>query len=293
MFRAAGTIVALAVLLTGCSSTATEADPGQPTGTVRAAAAAVDRNPDLTGSWVPAPTTVAGYRSLFRSVDPFFWGAADVSISAKQPGTGIRVWLYGDTLSKRNGFVHSTAITQRGGRVHVSHDGEQLLPDGATKCKAGVCRDRIYWIEAARFRADGALIITAAPMSVGTASVWDFHRPKLRADQSRLGLARVDAAGDVTFKRWLRWVDRPLLTGDGEDFTVVGPHHFTYQEVVHDIRLADGTWLKTICQNWDDGGFHTDSSGEIVWGDYRPLWRSSTTPDLDIQPWPDHVPPTS
>lgn len=289
---AVAAIVTAVIPLSGCS--ADDQPPAERPVDVAALAAATPANPALDRvDWTPAPTTVSGYRTLFRSIDPYYWGAADVSISAKKPGTGYRVWLYGDTMSKRNGFVHSTAIVQRGGAVRVSRNGEQLLPDGPTKCKAdGTCRDRIYWIEAARFRADGGLVITAAPMSVGTASVWDFHRPALRADQSRLALARVSDAGDVTFTKWLRWVERPLLTGDGEDFTVIGEHHFTYQEVVHDIRLADGTWLKTVCQNWDDGAFHTDSSGEIVWADYRPLWRSSPTQDLGITAWPDHVPPT-
>ena len=279
-----------ATLLSGCSSDSGSAEPRTPAAQLVAATPA---NPGLTDMPNrPAPDTVAEYRRLFRSIDPYYWGAADVSISVRID-RGLRVWLYGDTMSERNGFVHSTAIVQDGGNLHVSQDGEQLLPNGAETCDdAGVCRTLIYWVELVRARDDGALVVTANPTSVGTGGVWDFHRQPGREDQSREGLLKVNNDGDVRFVKWLRYVDRPLLTGDGEDFTVLEPHHFTYQRVIHDIRLADGTWLKTTCQNWDDASAnHVDADGEFQWADFRPMWASSPTRDLGIEPWPNNTPP--
>lgn len=281
MIRTILAAIAATIALTGCSG------PDEPKMPPVAALAAGPSNPRLDQAPTrPAPTTVSGYRTLFRSIDPYYWGAGDVSISLRIDN-GNRVWLYGDTTSLRNGFVHSTAIVQDGGNLRVSRNGEQLLPNGPTVCdELGQCRKEIYWIEAVRNRAiDEAIVITAAPISVGTNGMWDFRRVDGREHQSRLALATVSDAGDVTFERWLRWDDRPLLTGDGEDFRVIGEHHFTYQEIVHDIRLEDGTWLKTICQGWDDP-LHVDETGEVIWNDYRPMWRSSPTPDLGIEPQP-------
>lgn len=212
----------------------------------------------------PAPTTAAGYRRMFATLDPHQWGAADVSISQRLPD-GRRVWLYGDTLSTGNGFVHSTAITQTGGRLHVSARGAQLLPDGP------VTGDRkvVYWIEAVALHPNGDLAVTAAPISVGTASAWDFHRVD---EESRTARVRVDAAGDARFIAWTGYVPAPPATND---LTEVGPHHFTYGAFTHDVRLASGRLLRTVNQNWDDPiANHTTRAGGIRYADFRPLFSS-------------------
>lgn len=215
---------------------------------------------------VPAPTTVAGYRKMFAQVDTAEWGAADVSISQRLRD-GRRVWLYGDTFSGNNGFVHSTAITQKGGTLHVSNGGAQLLPNDAPVNG----RESIYWIEAVSLFPNGDLRIVAAPMSIGKASPWDFER---RNEQSRVARATVDAAGDVEFAGWTGWT---AATPSTDDFTVVGPNHFTYGGFTHTIRLANGEWLRTVNQNWDDDFANHFDNGVLRYSDYRPLFSSTST----------------
>ena len=90
--------------------------------------------------------------------------------------------------------------------------------------------------------------------------VWDFA-----TGSSRYAVAAVSATGDVTFARWLPGtVATPKPTGT---LLRVGAGHLEYGQVVHrDVKLADGHFLETVCQNWDDGRLHPASA-------YRPLFR--------------------
>ena len=75
-------------------------------------------------------------------MSPEQWGAADVSISV-QLLDGRALWLYGDTFSTKR-FVHSTAIVQDRGCLHVANAGDQLLPNDDDT--------HIYWIHDAHLR---------------------------------------------------------------------------------------------------------------------------------------------
>lgn len=163
---AALTLTALCAL-TGCTGTDGPDVPATPSPTALDAPARAYEPPARpTVTAVPAaPTTAAGFTALWATIDPDQWGGADVSLSA--PLTDGRVvWLYGDTLSRRHGMVHSTGITQHGGSLHVSRAGTQLLPDDPD--------GTVYWIEAAHESAPGVLTVTAAPIRFGTSgAAWD------------------------------------------------------------------------------------------------------------------------
>lgn len=198
----------------------------------------------------PAPTAAAGYARMFARVDPAQWGAADVSISVPISG-GRSVWLYGDTFSTGR-FVHSTAIVQHGGCLHVSHAGAQLIPNDSAK--------RIYWINAARW-SHGHLMVMARSTTIDPAKgVWAFHDN----GAYRWFTATVSASGDVTVTS--RGPLRHSALHGTNDFRAVGAHHFTYANHVHpEARLSSGRALVTVCQNWDDGVLHP-------FADYRPIF---------------------
>jgi hypothetical protein len=206
-----------------------------------------------------APTTAAGYTKLWSAIPARQWGASDVALSV-QISDGRSVWLYGDTFSGDNGFVHSTAITQNGGNLKVSNGGRQLIPNDS--------QTAVYWIEKAVARPANRLKITCAPMTTGTRGPWDFKR---RTAQSRLASAHVDATGNVHFDRWVRYVTAPR---PNNDFKVVGPHHFTYANEDHpELKLKSRMVLHTVCQNWDDP-LHKNADGSISYQDYRPIFSA-------------------
>jgi hypothetical protein len=191
-----------------------------------------------TGCHTPAPTTARGYTALWAKLPVARWGGGDVSISVK---LGARtVWLYGDTLSTGR-FVHSTAIVQTGGCLHVSRQGAQVLPNAGTSW---------YWIVSASAYGPGAVKILAESVHRTGAGAWDFA-----IGSSRYALVAVSKAGDLTFSRWLPGTyATPKPAGT---LIRVSAGHVEYGQVVHrDIRLADGRYLLTTCQNWDDGRLH-------------------------------------
>jgi hypothetical protein len=210
----------------------------------------------------PAPTTAAGYQALWASLPSYQWGAADVSISVPL-ADGRDLWLYGDTF-RGGGFVHSSAIVQSGGRLHVSAGGAQLLPNDSPS--------DIYWIEGAHRLPAGRVAVVAEPVHIGTAGPWDFHRSHA---QDRVALVSVDWAGDVHFIAWTGWVAPPA---PHTDFTVVGPHHYTYTRVAHpEVRLASGLTLYTVCQNWDDGLAAHVVGGVFRYQDFAPLFSEAAS----------------
>lgn len=221
----------------------------------------------------PAPTTANGYQQMFDQIDPGEWGGADISISTQLPD-GRNVWLYGDTLSGNNGFVHSTAIVQDGGALNVSDGGKQLLPNGPEEGD----RQTVYWIEDAKAVGNNQLLLNAAPVSIGTKSVWDFERSNPR---SRIAQVSVDLEGNAHFEGWRGYEAAPpdsMVDHGGDDFKQVGPGHFTYQGVTHGIRLANGKNLHTTAQNWDDRfENHKNTDGSLRFSDWAPIF--SATPD--------------
>lgn len=237
--------------------------------TATAAAAQPARHTPVAAPYIPAPTTAAGFAQMFAALPVSEWGAADLALSV--PMTAHRsVWLYGDTFSDNWGMVHSTAITEDGGRLHISNGGQQLLPNGGNDA-AG--RQLIYWIETAH-RVDAThLVVAAEQVSIGSANSWDFHRA---AAQDRTALLTVAANGDVTFTRWTGWVANPhidtrfLGLRDGAPAPAKG--QVFYAKHIHtEYRLADGHYLNTFAQNWSTPQKNAAGS-DIRFSAYRPIF---------------------
>lgn len=201
-----------------------------------------------------APASAAGFQAMFDKVSTHEWGGGDVSTSVRLVD-GRSVWLYGDTLSRKHGMVNSTALTQTGSTLHVSHGGAQLLPKG---WNAGDGRKIVYWIETARHAGGNKVDVTVAPMSIGSGNVWDFRRA---TDKSRVAHLAVARNGDVNFTGWGGWVPEPYV-----DKTLLGiwqgvPEHLAadpgavfYRKNAHpQFRMASGKVLKSICRNRTDG----------------------------------------
>jgi hypothetical protein len=200
----------------------------------------------------PAPTSPAGYAAMFAALPAQQWGAGDVSISVQ---VGSRsVWLYGDTLSTGR-FVHSTAVTQDRGCLHVSNGGAQLLPNDDAS--------HIYWIESAA-ATRGGLAITARSIHLTGSGVWAFAD----AGFSRTAIVGLSAAGDLTFDHWLAPVISPAPNpGPMYSFGDGNAHHFGYARHTHvEAHLANGQILVTTCQNWDDR--------YPTFAEYRPIFSS-------------------
>lgn len=223
------------------------------------------------GCPAPAPSTAAGYAALFAGINPAEWGAADTALTVE---VGHRsVWLFGDTFSSgaagKGRFVHSSAITQSGGCLHVSHAGAQLLPDerivaSPTKAHPSV----IYWIEGGHVSGRNNVDIAARAIEIVGSGPWDFRD----GGYTRHAAARIDAAGDLTFERWTATIagpapdPGPMLNCEAP--ASPRPHHFCYARHTHpELLLADGHPLVTMSQNWDDGTLH-------AFADYRPLFSA-------------------
>jgi hypothetical protein len=187
-----------------------------------------------------APTSAARYAALFAALPVKVWGAADVSISVKIAAR--TVWFYGDTFSTGR-FLHSTAITEQGGCLHVSHGGAQLLPnDNPT---------HIYWIESAVAVSPTRIDVRARTVTLTGTKAWAFKDGGF----DRIAVTRLNAAGDLTFVYWDTKVATPIP--DPGPMYIYGPHHFGYGRHTHpELKLASGKMLVTTCQNWDDGVLH-------------------------------------
>lgn len=185
----------------------------------------------------PAPTTAAGYAAMFAHTPLAQWGGGDTAITVT---LGHRhVWLFSDTLSTGR-FVHSTAITQDGGCLHVSHAGAQLLPNGAASW---------YWIQTARAAGASTIRVKAVQVHATGTGPWDFT-----TGRARYAIVTVNQAGDVTFSRWLPGT-HPATPPIGT-LRRTGPGRVSYGQVIHRDIPVTGGYLVTTCQNWDDGQFH-------------------------------------
>lgn len=210
-----------------------------------------------------APTTAAGYAAMFAAVPQREWAAADVALTVPLRD-GRSIWLFGDTFSNQHGMVNSSAITQDGGRLHVSHAGAQLLPTGPG--------DVVYWIESAHAASDTQIIATVAPTHV--AGLSSFKRA---TTTDRTALLSVSSAGDVTFSSWRANVQRPrldtrwLTVADGAPYQQPG-HLFYGKQTHNELRLSNGKGLVTICQNRATPARHAD--GRLDYRQYRPIFTS-------------------
>jgi hypothetical protein len=240
-------VVVGSVLLVGAGGAAFAASSSHVEHRSPAAAPAVHAAPK--GCTKPAPTTAKGYAAMFAALPTSQWGAADTSISVPL-ADGRDVWLYSDTFEAGR-FVHSTAIVQDQGCLHVSHTGAQLLPNDDAQ--------HIYWISTATGHGS-SLTIQARAITLTGHGPWDFRD----GGHTRTALASVSAAGDVSFVRWT--ADRSSPAPNPGPMYVYGPHHFGYGRHTHpEARLASGRVLVTTCQNFDDGVLHP-------FADYRPIF---------------------
>jgi hypothetical protein len=206
-----------------------------------------------------APNSAVGYAAMFRALPATLWAGGDLSLSVPLPD-GRSVWLYGDTFSTGR-MVHSSAVTQDRGCVHVSHDGAQLLPNDDA--------DDVYWIAAARVTGSAQLTITAQRVHLTGKNIFDFEPGTFRA-----AVAAVGRNGDLTFQRWLPgspappvrgstyddWPFDDIVTVQGKRLTVSrhrSPAQYFYSPYVHpEASLASGGLLVSIAQNWGDGVLH-------------------------------------
>lgn len=195
-----------------------------------------------------APATAAGYARMFAALPVRVWGAADGADSIKM---GTRsVWLFGDTFSTGR-FVHSTAITQNRGCLHVSHGGAQVLPNDN--------RTHIYWIESAVAVSATRLDIRARTVTLTGTRAWDFRDGGF----SRIAVTRLNAAGDLTFSAWKAKFAAPIP--DPGPMYVFGTHHFGYARRTHpELKLASRKMLVSTCQNWDDGVLHPPAAYRTI-----------------------------
>jgi hypothetical protein len=255
MLKAAATAAAVAVLAIGASALTHGAPAAQPAAAHPAATAATVallRRTEPVSCIKKAPTTTAGYTAMFAALPTALWGAADGAESLK---VGARsVWFFGDTASTGR-FVHSTAITQAGGCLHVSHGGAQLLPNDNPS--------HIYWIESARAVSATRVDVTARTVTLTGTGGWDFAD----GGYDRTAVTSLNATGDLTFSRWGPKVASPV-PNPGPMY-VYGPHHFGYGRHTHpELPLASHKMLVSTNQNWDDGHVHPYSA-------YRTLFTQS------------------
>lgn len=259
---------------TGCTAS-TPAPPvrmATATPAPHAAAAATDPAPSLVRRCsAPAPTSATGYRRMFDKLPASQWGAADVAISTRLPD-GRVLWLFGDTFSAGR-FVHSSAIVQDRGCLHVVNGGAQILPNLDAR--------HIFWIDSAEPAIDGsvvngtaAVLITARAITLTGKGPWDFRD----GGYSQIMALELDQLGDATgyppaeYGWGLVSPLGPSLPGPAPDpgpMYAYGPHHFGYARHPHpEAHLASGRTLVTTCQNWDDGHLHPLA-------DYRPIFTES------------------
>lgn len=134
---------------------------------------------------VHLPRTIPEANSAFSRVPPYIWRAADGSFSIALPD-GRSLWLYGDTMSEANGFVHNSAIVQRGGEFTVCNGGKQFIPNDSD--------GMFYWTSGGVYVGSGLLLIACT----GIAPVQANNRQKAC-------VVSIDDDDNLTFLKWLDW----------------------------------------------------------------------------------------
>jgi len=190
----------------------------------------------------PAPDTAKGYQRAFANLDDREWGAADVGISVPL-NDGRTVWLWGDTFSTGR-FVHSTAVVQDGGCLHVSNGGAQLLPNDGAK---------YYWIEAAfRHGEENLIWIAAEETAKDPKAEWGFRY----TGYNRLAVVWIDPTGDAVFQGWQGRIKAPQAA-KLSDLVELRNGQIQYSHRLHShVELASGKTLMSAARNWTDGKMH-------------------------------------
>jgi hypothetical protein len=140
----------------------------------------------------PTPTTAAGFKALLGTLPASQWEGADDSISVRL-ADGRVVWVYADTISAvAPTFVHSTAIVQSYGCLHVANSGAQLLPNAAD--------GSFYWPSAAVpfCNTGGCYLLVAAEQVMADNSPAGFH-----VVGSAAALVKTPTGADPVFYRWV------------------------------------------------------------------------------------------
>jgi len=137
----------------------------------------------------------------------------------------------------------------------------------------------IHWIDGVKQGpTPNTLLVSSMQMSVGKANAWDFRNT--REGKSKQALVKVDDAGNMKFVKWKGWVPTPQKNNPhvANDLAIAGPNHYTYGKVTHDIKLADGSYLTTTSQNWDDDfSNHMNPDGSFRYRDWAPIFGKSRT----------------
>jgi hypothetical protein len=195
---------------------------------------------------VPAPDTAAGYAAALRGLTGAQWGAADLSVSVPLPD-GRSVWLYADTLSGRdsshlNRFVHSTAIVQDRGCLHLSDGGAQVIPD--------VSPTVFVWPA-------GAVALDATHVLVATEAIRATGSCPLCFEQvgARGAVLTVDDAGNVRFAHWTpawpRWTGEIVwgtgLARQGDEVVMYG---LSPAGISRDLYVATSTVDGAAAGRW-------------------------------------------
>lgn len=185
-----------------------------------------------------APSSVAGYAALWDSLDPARWASATAAASVPLPD-GRTVWLYGATTTRRGRTSAvtswSSAVTQRGGCLHISHQGAPLLPSDDVR--------NVYRLDAAIPASPTSILVTATRLYV-TGDCATCAAPEGTA----AALVSVNSSGDLDFSSWIPLPDNGVSWGaglatDGRQIAVYGTQRdmslVGYQVKVATVRVAD------------------------------------------------------
>lgn len=213
------------------------------------------------------PTSAAGYKAMFDKVSTSYWGFSDGAESQPLPDKRV-VWLFGDTPNAVGGFVHSSAIVQKGSVAKVANGGAQILPNGPTQPDG---RKSVYWIEDSRYvgtaKDGGAIIhVTAAYMALGEG--FNFDRIGC---QSRQAVVKVDKYyNKLTFLYWRAWVPVP---NQYDDWHVIDTGHTGGIVKAHGWASLTSGKVLTTTSHWYDG---TYTGTEPTLRERRPIFSEGS-----------------
>lgn len=237
-----------------------------------------------------APASAAGYRKLWDSLDHKRWASAEAV--AHIPLKGRSVWLYGATTTTRNGEIAltawSSAITQRGGCLHVSHFGDQVFSNDPTGA--------VYSMIAGIATGPNSILVTVKKLTpTGDCADCTIDEGRRAAELA------VDSKGDLSFTRWIDLPDDGVqwgaaMTTDGKTVAIFGTQRdmslVGYQVKVATVALgnfadrsrwkvsrgviADG--VKDPLTAWQDSsGWHLATVPQVTSvHDDTSIWRSPT-----------------
>lgn len=185
-----------------------------------------------------APSSLSGYAALWDSLDPARWASATAAASVPLPD-GRTVWLYGATTTRRGRTSAvtswSSAVTQRGGCLHISHQGAPVLPSDDVW--------NVYRLDAAIPASPTSILVTATRLNV-SADCDSCTVP----EGTVAALVSVNTSGDLDFSSWVSLPDNGVSWGaalatDGQQIAVYGTQRdmslVGYQVKVATVRVAD------------------------------------------------------